>query len=732
MPPNSSKSTKSTKRALANAEPVHSARVRVSRRAASGVQASTTTPASGAVLNLKQANTSPAYGRLPSAKIDTNLRSHDRRDPFGAINTLIKLMGSLPSRVIASKGGGGCQYKLLSIEEHNLSMHLCNIIEPSILSYLTRDDNQHLPLNAASANHNSMLPRPKIMLMRQPTEILDKIASFINTREDLMTFGLTCSRLSEIVFPRHWEYRVIKAKISMIGVWKHLYERVDLAANVRVVEIMDERNDACSSSANDDGNAHHTDGNGTTLRRGFIHKRQEKYFVAALARFTRLAKIKWESNHSPFSIVDDGTIWRTLADTCGKSLESLVVFDNMAFSPMDDEGDEVEHESKVTLTGSALVNLRSITIQAPQASYGTPRTPSLTRTASVLHQCPNIQNLEIRFKNSHTLMPVANEFLTCGRWSQLTSLTLSNLSCFTTTTQNPLQAFLAAHSNLESLKILDVGPSPQLRRLRTTPRNMLPKLRELHANRDVINMILRAECDEARPLESIKGFKLIGAGYSLGPLSGTGKHLNSQDLFNVSHANLEFYRNLRKVGASVKRVEVEGWGDLDDVRMLAKCVPGLTWLDVGRRLRSTRQNQAYIPVTSMVEWAEALSGFEELTTFHGVRFFYEISSNALPNNNFSSTNDTSTTGPNSASYNTPSILNTDTAILMTDRSRIRKNDEIAGVLTWKCAKLRRVDHWEGTPGSNGGKIIVLFRDSDYGTGVEGSAKIRWDVRRVRT
>lgn len=386
-----------------------------------------------------------------------------------------------------------------------------------------------------------------------------------------------------------------------------------------------------------------------------------------------------------------------------------------------------------------------------------------------------LQNLEIRFKNSHTLMPVANEFLTCGRWSQLTSLTLSNLSCFTTTTvttitptqlpdtseeptimaaptvvvqQNPLQAFLAAHANLESLKILDVGPSPQLRRLRTTPRNMLPKLRELHANRDVINMILRAECDQPRPLESIKGFKLIGTGYSLGPLSGTGKYLNSQDPFNVSHANLEFYRNLRKVGVSVKRIEVEGWGDLDDVRMLAKCVPGLTWLDVGRRLRSTSpghnlpstsksgvgkgQNQAYIPVTSMVEWAEALSGFEELTTFHGVRFFYEISSNALPNNNFSSTNDTSTTGPNSASYHTPPILNTDTAILMTDRSRIRKNDEIAGVLTWKCAKLRRVDHWEGTPGSNGGKIIVLFRDSDYGTGVEGSAKIRWDVRRVRT
>jgi hypothetical protein len=274
---------------------------------------------------------------------------------------------------------------------------------------------------------------------------------------------------------------------------------------------------------------------------------------------------------------------------------------------------------------------------------------------------------------------------------------------------------------------------------------MLPKLCELYANRDVINMILRAECDEPRPLKSIKGFKLIGAGCNAGPLPITERYPTSEGPSHTSDVNLEFYKNLKKAGANVKRIEAEGWSDLDDIRMLATCVPGLTWLDVGRRLRSTSnrnnsssissggigkgQSQAYIPVTNMVEWAEALSGFEELTTFHGVKFFYEISSIALPNNNISSTNDTSASGSSSANY-IPPIINTDTAIFMTDRSRIRKNDEIASVLAWKCAKLRRVDHWEGTPGANGGKIIMLFRDSDR-PGVEGNAKVRWDVRRAR-
>lgn len=263
---------------------------------------------------------------------------------------------------------------------------------------------------------------------------------------------------------------------------------------------------------------------------------------------------------------------------------------------------------------------------------------------------------------------------------------------------------------------------------------MLPRLRELHANRDIVSMVLRAECDVRRPLETITGFKLVGAPASASDILGQREASAESPSTN---ANLEFYKNLKKVGGSVKRIELEGWNDLDDIKMLAWSIPGLVWLDVGRRLRPAGGNpsvgvpnltrgQAQGPVTNMVEWTEALSGFGELTTFHGVKFFYEISPNALLGCGTSATvNDISTGGTNV----TPSASNNNsTMISMTERSRIKKNDEIAGVLAWKCVKLRRVDHWEGPPSATG-KVINLFRDSDFGPGVEG--KVRWDVRRIR-
>ena len=72
---------------------------------------------------------------------------------------------------------------------------------------------------------------------------------------------------------------------------------------------------------------------------------------------------------------------------------------------------------------------------------------------------------------------------------------------------------------------------------------------------------------------------------------------------------------------------------------------------------------------------------------------------------------------------------------------MRKNDEIAGVLAWKCKKLRRLDHWD----ESGGKIIVLLRDHEHG-GTHGeevvlndkerlsstATKVRWEVRRLKT
>lgn len=843
MRPQSARSPKASFPAPQSAVPAHS-RIRAPRRAASGLSAApNSTPKS---------STKPRAinGTLRSDKVDANPRSYDRRDPFTAFNTLIKLLTSLPSRVIAG-GGAGCQYKLLTIDEHKLCLHLCNIVEPFLLSSLPHGDDDVSALSNASDAHAFKIKRPRVLLVRQPTEILDRIAACIETREDLMNFGITCRRLYEVVFPRHWEYRVIRAKLSMIGVWKHLCERADLAANVRVVEVLDERSEkrvlvprmcrkpvassgamkqtgagggvkaeevvSTTSTEEDSSSASAHEGGyesvvGAGIKRVSIHRRQEKYFVAALAKMIGLVRLKWESNHSPMTVLDNGAVWKALVDNCGPSIRMLEVVDNMAFAPLpagDVEDEEDGHgadelsKSVVSMPYAGRYVTRTDELPAGQStvyivkghavqlwcSQGTcfeqdrnhPSSMSQYRGEALPKRhsqfnSDNIytQSLEIVFrtsKTSHTSIPVANEFLVCGRWSHLTSLTLTNLSCFATTTtittsisstaaattiqQNPFEVFLCAHPNLQTLKILDVGPSSQFRRIRTPQRNMLPKLRELHANRDIISMILRAECDEARPLEVIKGFKLIGAGAGGSVLcnggSGDRDHKCPTNINGNTNVNTEFYQNLKKAGASVKRIELEGWGDLDDIRMLAWSVPGLTWLDVGRRLRPANsipssagstasvshgagvRGQSQAPVTNMVEWAEVLSGFEQLTTFHGVKFFYEISPNALPGGMLTSAaaNDISTGSSNHTllpSNATVSGNNNNMNISMTDRSRIKKNDEIAGVLAWKCGKLRRVDHWDGAPGV-AGKVIVLFRDADFGPGVEG--KVRWDVRRVR-
>ncbi len=235
----------------------------------------------------------------------------------------------------------------------------------------------------------------------------------------------------------------------------------------------------------------------------------------------------------------------------------------------------------------------------------------------------------------------ADELFLYGRWPRLTTLTLTNLRGASDTAS----AFLSAHPSLEVLN-LDISP------IALYP-NSLPRLRELTAHKDVTAAILSCPSEEPRPLETIKGVRLSG------PCDA-------------------FLSSLKLFGGSIKRVELGGWNDMDDIRRLVESAPMLSWLDTGKKL-SGGQNLA-----GVVEWANLLTALPELVAFHGLKFFYEAS----------------------------------TSISMADRSRFRKNDEVASLLAWKCAKLRRVDHWE----DGSGKVVVLVREKDG---------VKWEVRRVR-
>lgn len=199
-----------------------------------------------------------------------------------------------------------------------------------------------------------------------------------------------------------------------------------------------------------------------------------------------------------------------------------------------------------------------------------------------------------------------------------------------------------------------------------------------------MNAILECPCISRRPLETLKGFRLSGTlGISKVP-------------------DIAFLCNLKRYGRSIKRIELKGWNELEDVRHLIESTPALTWLDVGKKGSSqpTRDKSMTI-ATNHVEWATLLSELPDLTAFHGVKFFYEVSVQA-----------------------TVPVATAMSTLSMTDRSRVRKNDEVAGLLAWKCGKLRRVDHWEECAG----KVIVLVRDGER---VNDRAQVRWEVRRVK-
>ncbi|KAK0470444.1 uncharacterized protein EV420DRAFT_1634866 [Desarmillaria tabescens] len=473
----------------------------------------------------------------------------------------------------------------------------------------------------------------RTLITRQPTEILDAIVFHIDDKRDLVALAVSCRRMHGVVVPRHLDYRVVRCKVSSISVWNHLIVNRSLARNVRRLEILDER--ASGEAVRIPGGVVGTDTDleSTDDELG-MHEKQERFLVSALARMSALRSFVWSCNHSPISI---DNVWPTLLKC--QTLSEVEINDNMIFGPTSDSGEDSRAARSLVLP-----SVKTASFQSTKHIYGSCQNPELGRIKDMLNYCPNLEDLNISYARPRPPFAAyipADELFLYGRWPSLTTLTLTNLRG----ASDAASTFLSSHPSLEVLN-LDITPI-------TLYPNSLPRLRELTAHKDVVTAIL--ECGP-HPLETIKGVRLSG------PCDA-------------------FLSSLKRFGGSVKRVELEGWSDMDDIRRLVESAPTLSWLDTGKKL-SGGQNSG-----GVVEWANVLAGLTELVAFHGVKFFYEAS--ALVS-----------------------------ATSMADRSRFRKNDEIASLLAWKCGKLRRVDHWE----DGSGKVVVLVRERDG---------VKWEVRRVR-
>ena len=267
--------------------------------------------------------------------INTNLSAHPRTNPTNALSVLLKLLTSLPSRI------GGCQYKLTPAE-HALSLHLISVIDPFVYHGLRA---LAPPQNQTSASYF-------VSLVNLPTEILDTIIFHVDSRKDLLSVALGCKRLHDIVFPRHFEYRVIRCKVSSISVWNHLILHRSLARNVRRLEILDERSSATTSGNFNKGRGMAVPKN-IVLQRDTdlestddelsMHVKQEKYLAAALVRMTGLKEFQWSCNHSPISIAH---VWPTVMIRA-VNLQVMDIYDNQVFAPrIEGEADQQDGESE--------------------------------------------------------------------------------------------------------------------------------------------------------------------------------------------------------------------------------------------------------------------------------------------------------------------------------------------------------------------------------------------------
>lgn len=106
--------------------------------------------------------------------------------------------------------------------------------------------------------------------------------------------------MHDVIFPRHYEYRIVRCKVSNIAVWSHLSIHRGLAQNVRRLEILDERSADSSLIPSDilttDTELESSDDELT------MHDKQGRLFGTALSKLSSLNEFVWSCNHSLISL----------------------------------------------------------------------------------------------------------------------------------------------------------------------------------------------------------------------------------------------------------------------------------------------------------------------------------------------------------------------------------------------------------------------------------------------
>lgn len=86
----------------------------------------------------------------------------------------------------------------------------------------------------ASVLRNSTNAAP---IQTLPQELLDIVFSQLDSHRDLVHLALTAHFFKQHLIPRHTDYRVLRIRHRLPGLWAHLAKRADLARTVKAVHF---------------------------------------------------------------------------------------------------------------------------------------------------------------------------------------------------------------------------------------------------------------------------------------------------------------------------------------------------------------------------------------------------------------------------------------------------------------------------------------------------------------
>lgn len=147
------------------------------------------------------------------------------------------------------------------------------------------------------------------MSLKVPLELLDIIIGHITETSDLLSFGLTCKFVADIIFPYHLHYHTISAPIRKSHLWTFLSLNPRLCRYIRRLEVIDFHNPKMRLSDTEyeetkDVHPVPTDSSSAVLW-------SYEAFFRALREMINLKVFKWLHNETPI-LHSEGSIAKEL------------------------------------------------------------------------------------------------------------------------------------------------------------------------------------------------------------------------------------------------------------------------------------------------------------------------------------------------------------------------------------------------------------------------------------